>query len=184
MSRRVVVLCGLAAVIAFVLLGRTAAQTHRTSAAAIRPVSASSTPAGGSAGGGGLPVGPPQTGPPGHGRARATGAVDRTFRFTQVSCVHSPNSATGILARGSTTLAAGLPDTLAVSTDDTTDARIVLQLSAGAAWSDQHVSAPPAIRRTGLTIAFTGRLIPETGPSSRPVTVTGTLTCTSIITLG
>jgi hypothetical protein len=180
-SRRVVVLVGLVAVVAFALLGRTAAQTrHPAPAAQVRPASTHSAPAGG----GGLPVGAPQRGKTGHGRATVTGALNRTFRFTSTSCVHSPNSAAGILVRGSTSLAAGIPDTLAVSTDATTDARIVLQLSSGAAWSDQRVGAAPVIRRTGKTITFSGRLIPQAGSAGRTVTITGTLTCTTILTLG
>ncbi len=186
-SRRVVVLCGLVVVVAFALLGRTAAQSHPSGAAApAGPVAATPGPASGGSGGGagGLPVGPPQSGPAGHGHARATGGLHRTFTFTAVSCVHSPNSPTGVLARGSTTLSAGIPDTLSVSTDSTTDARIALQLSAGAAWSDQHVAKPPTIRRTGMTIAFSGVVIPETAAHGRTATISGSLTCTSVITLG
>jgi hypothetical protein len=186
-SRRVVVLCGLVVVVAFALLGRTAAQSHPSGTSApAGPVAATSGAPSGAAGGGGggLPVGAPQSGPSGHGHALATGGLHQKFTFSAVSCVHSPNSPTGVLARGSTSLSAGIPDTLSVSTDSTTDARIALQLSAGAAWSDQHVAKPPTIRRNGMTITFSGVVIPETGGHSRTATVSGSLTCTTIITLG
>jgi hypothetical protein len=183
MPRWLLVSAGLAVILAFVLLGNTAAKTGQAGQLP-RPAPASSSRPAGPAGGGGLPVGPPHTGAPGHGYATVAGTISKRLRFTAVTCIRSPNAPDGLLARGSTSLAAGVPNTLGVSTDTSTLRRIELKLTSGQAWSDEQIRTPPTVRRTGKTLTFSGRLTPESGTHGGLVTVTGVLTCTSIITLG
>ena len=173
MRRKWTVLAGLAVVLAFVIFARTGGPATPTSAPAASTGS----------GGGGLPLGAPQSGPPGSGFAVVSdGGSERRYTFQQVSCIRSPNSPDGLLAKGISDPASPTPTSIGVATDDSTLSPIELRISAARSWSAGQGTTAPDIRRTGKTVTFSGRLRPT--DAGTPVEVRGSLTCGTITTLG
>jgi hypothetical protein len=179
MRRQFTVVAGLVIIAAFATFARTGGPEGVVSA----PI-ATGASNGGQAGGGeaGLPVGAPQSGPPGDGVVTASGAIQATYRFSQVSCIRSPNGPTGMVAKAISDPHSPSPVTINVSTDSSTLTLIDLQISASQEWTVTESDPPPQIRQSGKTITFSGRLHP-TQPGA-DVSVRGSLTCGPIITLG
>ena len=178
MRRQITVVAGLAVVAAFTAVARTGGAPSSPAA------SAPSTAAGGGSGGGReLSIGAPQSGPPGDGVVTVSGAVRATYHFTQVSCIRSPSTPTGLVAKGVSRPNSPNPITIDVSTDDSTLNLITMRISSTQSWSiGQSDSPQPHIRRSGKTITFSGQL--RTQESGAGVAVRGSLTCGPITTLG
>jgi hypothetical protein len=181
--RQATILGGLLAVLAFAVFAHTSGPGGRSptppAKAAAQPVSG---PGGGGGGGGGLPLGAPQSGAPGGGYTIVTGALTKKYTFKQVSCIRSPNTPNGLLAKGTTDPSSPSPITIGVTTDTSTLAPIEFQLSINRSWSDGQGVPPPRVHRAGKTVTFSGRLNPDGHGAG--VTVRGTLTCGAITTLG
>jgi hypothetical protein len=176
MRRQITIVVGLLVVLGFVVFAKTGGPS---SAPAATPAKVGSGGTGGG-GGAGLPLGAPQSGAPGNGYAVVTGAVKATYRFKQISCIQSPNSPTGLLAKGSTDPNSPSPVTIGVATDGSTLDPIQLRISAGSSFS----KALPGlrIRRADKTVVFSGRLAADSGGVG--VSVHGSMTCGTITTLG
>ena len=183
MRRQVTIAAGLLVVLAFAIFARTAGPGGGQPAASAP--STVSGPGGGGGGGGagaGLPLGAPQSGPQGTGFVTISGAVRATYRFKQISCIHSPNSPNGLLAKGTSDPTSPSPVTIGVATDASTLSPIELQLPADRSWGSGQRGPKPQIRRAGKTVTFAGQLRSE--GRSAAVSVRGSITCGAVITLG
>jgi hypothetical protein len=175
MRRQVTVVVGLLVVLGFVVFARTGGPNSAPAAAPTSPVDS-----GGGGAGAGLPLGAPQSGAPGNGYAVVTGAVRATYRFKLITCIHSPNSPTGLLAKGSTDPNSPSPVTIGVATDGSTLDPVQLRITANSSFS--KAVAAPRIRRDGKTVVFSARLAADSGGAG--IAVHGSMTCGAITTLG
>jgi hypothetical protein len=172
-SRAITIVVGLLVVLGFVVFAKTGGSNSAPAAAPVTPVNSGG-------GGAGLPLGAPQSGAPGNGYAVVTGAVRATYRFKQITCIHSPNSPTGLLAKGSTDPNSPSPVTIGVATDGSTLDPIQLRIAADNSFS-KAVSGL-RVRRAGKTVIFSARLAADSGGAG--VSVHGSMTCGAITTLG
>jgi hypothetical protein len=177
--RQATIIGGLLVVLAFALFAHTAGPGGRSGA----PTAAvAQPPSGPGNGGGGLPLGAPQSGAPGSGYVIVSGALKAKYTFKQISCIRSPNTPNGLLAKGTTDPSSPAPITIGVATDASTLAPIELSVSATRSYSDGQGNTAPRISRSGKTVTYSGQL--RAAGAAGAVTVRGSLTCGAITTLG